>query len=220
MNFLRINFDGDPNLGLYGFATDKYCFMGSDRYSAKVKDTLKVQIHAFPLLNMDLVRIFCTGNSSSVIIPKVLQDFDPESVEKMRKYFEVLVVNTRYSSIGNLMLMNDNGILISPLLKKHKKDIERFCGINCEIATVANMNIIGNLGFATNKGCLAHPKLREKEKRLIEHTLKVDADICTVNFGSPYPGAGIIANSNGFVVSEITSGPELGRITDVLGFLE
>ena len=59
----------------------------------------------------------------------------------------------------------------------------------------------------------------EREKRLIEKTLGVDADITTVNFGSPYPGAGIIANSNGFVVSEKTGGPELGRITDVLGFL-
>lgn len=109
--------------------------------------------------------------------------------------------------------------MISPLIKKHKKEIEKFFGVQCETSTIAGMNIVGNLGFATNKGCLLHPKAREKEKRVIEKTLDVDADICTVNFGSPYPGAGLIANSNGFVVSERTSGPELGRITDVLGFL-
>ncbi|MEK6887986.1 MAG: translation initiation factor IF-6 [Candidatus Aenigmatarchaeota archaeon] len=218
MKFLRINFDGDPNIGLYGFATDKYCFIGSDRYTAKIKDVLGVKTYAFPLLNMDLVRIFCTGNSSGMIMPKVIEDFDPVA-EKIRKNIQTLVINSRYSSVGNLILMNDNGILISPLIKKHLREIEKFFGLPCEITTIANMNLIGNVGFATNKGCLLHPKVKEKEKKLIERVLGVDADITTVNFGSPYPGAGIIANSSGFVVSENCSGPELGRVTDVLGFL-
>lgn len=218
MKLLRINFDGDPNVGLYGFATDKYCFIGSDRYTAKIKDVLGVKTYAFPLLNMDLVRIFCTGNSNGIVMPQVIEDYDPVA-EKIKKNIQTLLIDSRYSSVGNLILMNDNGILISPLIKKHLREIEKFFGLRCEITTIANMNLIGNVGFATNKGCLLHPKVKEKEKRLIEHVLGVDADITTVNFGSPYPGAGIIANSNGFVVSEVCSGPELGRITDVLGFL-
>ena len=218
MKFLKINFDGDPNVGLYGFATDKYCFVGSDRYTSKIKNVLGVKTYAFPLLNMDLVRIFCTGNSSGMIMPQVIEDYDPVA-EKIKKNVQTLVINSRYSSVGNLVLMNDNGILISPLIKKHLREIEKFFGLRCEITTIANMNLIGNLGFATNKGCLLHPKVKEREKKVIERMLGVDADITTVNFGSPYPGAGIIANSNGFVVSENCSGPELGRVTDVLGFL-
>lgn len=218
MKFLRINFDGDPNVGLYGFATDKYCFVGSDRYTAKIKDVIDVKTYAFPLLNMDLVRIFCTGNSNGMIMPQVIEDFD-QVAARIKKNIQILVVNSRYSSLGNLVLMNDNGILISPLIKKHLREMEKFFGLKCEITTIANMNLIGNLGFATNKGCLLHPKVKEKEKKVIERVLGVDADITTVNFGSPYPGAGIIANSNGFIVSENCSGPELGRITDVLGFL-
>lgn len=219
MHFLRTNFDGDSNLGLYGFATDKYCLVGSEKHSAKLKDVLRVCVYAYPALNMDLVRIFCTGNSSGVVMPSVMNDFDPEFVEEIKKHLDTLLVNSKYTSIGNLLLMNDKGAILSPFLKKHKREIEKFSGLKCEVTTIARMNIVGNLGFATNNGCLLHPKVREKEKRLIEKTLGVDADVCTVNFGSPYPGAGIIANSNGFVVSERTSGPELGRITDVLGFL-
>lgn len=217
---LRVNFDGDINLGLYGFATDRYCCVGSERYSPKIKDTLKVKVHAFPILNMDLVRIFCTGNSTGIIMSSVIKNFDSDAADEMKKHFEVLAIESKYSSVGNLILMNDNGIIISPLLKKHVKEIEKFFGVPCESVGIANMNIVGNLGFATNKGCLLHPKVREKEKKIIERVLNVNADITTVNFGSPYPGAGIIANSNGFVASEACSGPELGRITDVLGFLE
>lgn len=216
---LRINFDGDPNLGLYGFATDKYCFVGLHGYSEKLKEALKVHIYSFPVLNMDLVKLFCIGNSSGAIIPRLIEDFDRDAVSNIEKHVKVLNLDTKCTCVGNLILINDSGIVLSPLLKKHKKEIERFFGIDCNITKIAGMNIVGSLGFVTNKGCLVHPKVREKEKRIIEKTLNVDVDVCTVNFGSPYPGSGLIANSNGFVVSQRTSGPELGRITDVLGFL-
>ncbi len=218
-NILRTNFDGDPNLGLYGFATDKYCIIGRETHADKLKSVLKVPVHSWNIFNMDLIRLFCTGNSSGIVVPHLVGAYDSDMTDKMKKQFDVLIIKDNHSSIGNLMILNDNGIILSPLLKKHKKDVEKFFGLRCELTTIANLNIVGNLGFATNKGCLLHPKVKEKEKRIIEKTLQVDADITTVNFGSPYPGAGLIANSNGLIVSGQSSGPELGRITDVLGFL-
>ncbi len=218
-NILRTNFDGDGNIGLYGFATDKYCFMGNARYAAKLKPVLKVKTVSFPIFNMDLIRLFCTGNSRGVVMSKIVSDFDEDAASQLRNKFDVLTLDTRATSVGNLMLINDKGIIISPMLRKHKAELTRFFGIKCEICTIAGMNIVGNLGFATNKGCLAHPKLKEVEKKVIEKTLGVDCDIETVNFGSPYPGAGLIGNSNGFAISESSSGPEMGQATDILGFL-
>src|SRR3989338_5233125 len=219
-NILRTNFNGDPNLGLYGFATDKYCLFGAASYMEKAKSALNVHIHHASFLNMDLVKLFCIGNSSGAAVAKSIRNFDEDAVEKIKEHIKILTIDTNYTSLGNLILMNDKGVILSPLLRKHKKEIERFFGLECQIGKIAGMSIVGSLGFATNKGCLLHPKVREKEKRLIEKILQVDADITTVNFGSPYPGAGLIANSNGFAVSEQSSGPELGRITDVLGFLD
>jgi len=39
-----------------------------------------------------------------------------------------------------------------------------------------------------------------------------------VNFGIPLIGAALLANSKGFAVGAETTGPELGRIVDALGF--
>ena len=185
MHVLRANFDGDPNIGLYGFATDSYCFTGAGMYAEKLKDVLGVPVHIVHFLNMDLAKLFCAGNSSGVVMPSIIEDFDNEEVDRIRKHANVLTVKTPYTSVGNLILMNDNGIVLSPFLKRHKNDISRFFGIECHVLKIAGMNIVGSLGFATNKGCLVHPKTMEREKRLIEKTLGVDADITTVNFGSP-----------------------------------
>ncbi|OYV09323.1 MAG: translation initiation factor 6 [Methanosaeta sp. NSP1] len=44
-------------------------------------------------------------------------------------------------------------------------------------------------------------------------------DVGTVNMGSPLVGSGLLANSKGYLAGFETSGPELGRIEDALGFL-
>lgn len=64
-----------------------------------------------------------------------------------------------------------------------------------------------------------HPRTTDSEKRKIKDVLGVDVDIGTVNFGSPFPSSGAMANSNGFIASPESSGPELGRITEALGFI-
>ncbi len=212
---LRTNFEGDPNLGLYGFATDKYAVTGANFARPKLEKELKVPAHFFTAFNTGLLGIFAAGNSSGLALPDIIEKHEKHEVK-----IDALYLKSRYTALGNLILMNDNGIILSPLLKREKPKIERFFGLRCEITKIAGTVVVGNLGIATNRGCLLHPRVRQKEMKLIEDVLGVEADIGTVNFGSPYPGAGVIANSFGFVASEQSSGPELGRINEALGFLK
>ena len=218
MEFLRTSFNGDPNVGLYGFATDTYCFIGANADPKAIKETLKVPVHHIPLLNIDFSGIFVTGNSRGIVIPKAVRDYD---MPRLKAVFgkDILVLKTDYSALGNLILMNDKGIVISPIIKKHRGELKQFFGVPCEISTIAKQKMTGSLALATNKGCLLHPRVRKEEMKLIEETLSVKSEIGTVNFGSPYPGSGIIANSHGCVVGENSSGPELGRIAEALGFV-
>ena len=74
--------------------------------------------------------------------------------------------------------------------------------------------------IVTNKGCLCHPKITSDEKRALESIFKVEAMIGTVNHGVPLIGSGIIANTKGAVIGNLTTGIEMGRIEEALGFLE
>ena len=65
-----------------------------------------------------------------------------------------------------------------------------------------------------------HPEVTEEEADVIEKTLDVSLELGTVNFGSPYPGSGVIANSSGFIASRACSGTELGRISEALDFVK
>ncbi len=217
MSFLRTNFSGDPNIGLYGFATDKYCFAGAGRKIAeRMERVLKVKIHSHSVMNTDFAGMFIAGNSRGIIAPKILEEYE---LDKIKKIFKVMVLDSEFTALGNLILMNDSGIILSPLLRKHQRKIKDFFSLPCSVSAVAGINVVGSAAIATNRGCLAHPKIREKEVKAIEDTLKVKVEIGTVNFGSSFVKSGIIANSHGFIASNESSGPELGRINEALGFL-
>ena len=209
----QAEFRGDPNLGLYGFATDEYCLSGVE-FDGGVLD---VPLKVVKVMNTGLVGMFVCGNSHGVMIPRTLEDYE---IKKMENIFDnVLVLDSDMTALGNLCLINDKGIVLSPMLKKNKEEIEDFFGLDVVVSTVAKLNVVGSVAFCTNKGCITHPQIRDKEKKSIEKILDVKSNIGTVNFGSPFPGTGILANSSGFLISSNTTGPELGRIDETLGFL-
>ncbi|MDP2766906.1 MAG: hypothetical protein Q8O41_05580 [Candidatus Methanoperedens sp.] len=53
----------------------------------------------------------------------------------------------------------------------------------------------------------------------MEELYALPVDIGTVNFGSPLVVSGLLANSKGYVAGEDTTGPEISRIEDTLGYL-
>jgi len=211
---LRTDFNGDPNLGLLGFATDRYCLIGPNIKNRKgIEDALKVPVIEATTLGTNLIGIFSAGNSTGVVIPDIMNDYE---IEKLKEKNNILILNTKYTAIGNLVLLNDCGCLISKLIRNEKDKIEKFFGVDCEIITVSKMDVIGSIAIATNKGCLIHPNINEMEAKQIERILKVKVDIGTANFGSPFVGSCLIANSNGLVVSNQTTGPELARIEETI----
>jgi len=215
-----MNFNGDPNLGLYGFATDRFCLVGCD-LTNKIK-SLDVPIFTTTMLSTEFVGIFSAGNSSGVVVPDIIETHELNHLKTVLSKIgvSVLVLESRFTALGNLILMNDNGIILSELLKENKKEIEEFFGLDCTVSTLAGLDIVGSLGIATNNGCLLAPQSRKKEIKTVEKYLGVEADIGTVNFGSPFPKSGLIVNKNGYVVSPLSSGPELQRIEEVFGFIK
>lgn len=216
MKFMRANFGGDPNIGLYGFATDSYCILGNQpKHSKKMEEILKAEILVEQIAGTELVGIFAAGNSNGIVMTKIANAREKKNIEKALG-INILVIKAKETAIGNLVLCNDKGCIISGKLKKYVKEIAEILDCETAISKIANLYIVGSSAVASNKGCLCHRDASEDELKMIERILNVRADIGSIN-GSPFVKGGIIANSNGVVVSEVASGPELERIDEVFG---
>lgn len=219
-HFQKISFHGDNNIGLYGFATDSYCITGlrNKDVNKKIKEVLGVKVYNFEFLGTELTKLFAAGNSSGFVVSSIIPSYEVKELkEAFNEKIKILKIN---NALGNFILMNDKGIVISPEIRKHQEEIEKFFSLDSKVCTIAKLNLVGSLGIANNKGCLLHPDVSDREAEIISDALNVEVNIGTISFGNPYVGSGIIVNSKGYLVSKNTSGPELGRVTETLGFLE
>lgn len=225
MKITQTNFHGDHNLGLFAKSSDKLCVVGNfvlDKTVKKMEDSLKVKIIKATLANTDFIGVFCCFNSNGIVLPNIANDREITLFKNLKKEFgmNLEILKTKFTAIGNLTLANDKGVVISKIFtKRNKKNIEDCLGVECEYSSVAKMSIVGSAGITTNKGCLIHRDATEEEIEKIGDILKVPVDIGTANFGSPFIGSCLIANSSGAAIGESSTGPEVTRIMETLQFL-
>lgn len=215
MEFIKTDFNGDSNVGLYGFATDSYCLLGFKPSNIeKIKAIIGVKVICAPIAESRLNGIFAAGNKNGIIVPKITESYEIKHLKK-ELGLNVEVINSKETALGNLVLCNDKGCLISNLLVKYKNQIRDALGVDVESGTVGKTEIVGSAAKATNKGFLAHREATEEELEKIENILGVKGDIGTVSFGTPFIKAGVIVNSKGLIVSGKSTGPEIDRCFEV-----
>ncbi|UCC92131.1 MAG: translation initiation factor IF-6 [Candidatus Aenigmatarchaeota archaeon] len=219
MKFAKLDFQKNPNIGLFSFASDKFCLV--NRFIQKkdvnlIKNVLKVKVYQTSVLGTGLIGIFTAGNSQGIVISDRIYS---EEIEEMQRNFDVLVLETRHTAFGNLILSNDKGCIVSRDLEKFRKDIRDFLGVETRVGTIGGMDLVGSLAICNSKGCLVHKWAKEKEKKFIERILDVLVSPGSVNFGNPWVKSGLIVNSKGFLAGDQTSGPELGIASETFGFV-
>lgn len=217
MNVDIANFSGDTNIGLYCLATDAFYLTPHIKkwVDDKLAENLKVKPIKATIAGTNVLGIFAAGNSNGLLLPELARRSE---VENIKKHTETLVLKGKYTAIGNLVLSNDKGCIIADKLKKYKGEIEDFLKVKATVHNIAGLEIIGSLALATNKGCLVSKYASKKDMEIIANALGVRTDYATINFGSNFVRSGLIANSMGAVLGELTSGPEVQNIIDVLQY--
>ena len=220
----KIDINGDPNIGLYGFATDKYIITGylDEKIQKPIEKTLKIELTKIRINGTNFAGIFAVGNSKGILVPKIITERELKHLkEKTEKYnLKISVLNDIQTCLGNLITCNDYGCVASKTLLKHKKLIEETLKVPVLFSEFKESDMIGSYLIATNKGFLLNMYADEEDYNKVKKALKVDGDIGTVNFGSPFVKSGIIANSKGVIIGSMTTGPETVRIDEALGFLD
>jgi len=213
---------GTSSLGAYIHTDEKVTLIPTDtpeKIDEAIKRVLKTKALRCSIARSSLLGIFIVSNSYGALIPSIVTD---EELKYLQETFNELgyrltVFNSKKTAIGNMILVNDRGAIISPLFSK-KERVQIADTLNVEVVSMelANSPLVGAIAIATNRGALVHPLASDDELEILESVLHVKADVGTINRGSPYIKLGIIANSRGAIVGDETTGPELMRIHQVL----
>ena len=218
----RYDFEGDPNVGAFGVATDRYVFV-SPNMSEDSLDTIE-RVFNLPLVQstvatLDAVGLVSVANSNGLLIPYTATD---DELAALKMYSEIRVewIDDKMTALGNIILANDNGAICHPDFdEKARKKISDVLGVEVVPGTVARLPTVGSNTAVTNRGAVVHPMATSDEIDQISQLLKVHVEVGTVNRGSPYTSLGVMANQDSMIAGSETTGVELAHISQILGFV-
>jgi translation initiation factor 6 len=217
-----LDFNENPNVGIYCRANDSVVFLQTSlpkKAKQLVADVLGVKVVELSIADSTIIGSLLTFNSHGAIVTAYASKETFKTIENQG--LKVFPIKDVINAAGNDILANDHGALVHPDLKNASvKKIGDILGVSVQKGTIASFGTVGMAAVVTNKGCLCHPKVTEEEKQQLEKVFDVDVMIGTVNHGFPMIGSGLVANTKGAVIGKMTTGIEMGRIEEALGFLE
>ncbi len=221
MHILTANYNGNPNIGLFCFANDKYCLVPRG-FPPKLKkdfeEVLKVPVHEVNAAGTSLLGVFFVGNDECLLVPEIMFKSELHELDELKIKYKV--IKTELTALGNNLLINNHMCIANPdydetVLKEIEKDLK----IPVKKGKISELNIVGSLAVGNKKGYLVSNEIEDFEKKFLKDNLKVNITMGTINFGSPYVSSGIVCNSHGFIVGEFSGGPEIQNADEALGFI-
>ena len=214
---------GSASIGVYSLVTDKILIVPKlvpSKKAERLAEWLKVKLIHTTMGGSVLVGALACANSNGLLLPNFVKQEELEAIQSVFRG-NITIMETKKTAYGNLVLANDYGAIVDPRLKT--PEVQEICKTLCiEVAPgeIAGLPYVGSLAVATNKGVLAHPLLKDSERKLVEKMLKVPVDVGTINCGIPYVGTGLIGNRHAAVAGSLTTGPEMFIIGNALDVVQ
>jgi translation initiation factor 6 len=214
---------GSPSIGVYALTTETIVMiprMVPQDKAQEYANWLKAKLVYTAVSGSVLIGALACANSNGMLLPLSIRE---EELAQIKPAYQgnITIMETKKTAYGNLVLANDKGAVVDPRFKPAEiKKISEALGVDAVPTEIAGLPYVGALAVATNKGVLAHPLLKDEERKILESVFKVPVDVGTINCGVPYIGTGLIANSQAAVAGSMTTGPEMFIIGNALDVVQ
>lgn len=218
---LRTAFNGSPFVGVFARVAEEALLVTPElEETVELEEELGVEgLYDGTVGGSTVLGSMTTGNGAGLVVSSSATDRECDAIAEATGV-PAHRVPGRINAVGNVVLCNDHGALVSPeLTDEARATIRDALDVPVATGTLGGLNVVGSAAVATDRGVLVHPTSSEEELREVERALDVTADVGTVNYGTPLVGSGLLANGEGYVAGRETTGPELGRIEETLGFV-
>lgn len=217
---LRVNFDGNNDIGVFAKLTNSYCIVGiggSQNLFSVIESEVSVPVIHASISGCRIIGRLTAGNRHGLLVPMSTTDQElqhlrnslPDSVKIQR-------VEERLSALGNVIACNDYVGLIHPDLDRETEEIlTDVLKIETLRQTVADNVLVGTYCALNNQGGLLHPRTRIEHQNELSSLLQIPLVSGTINRGSDMVGAGLIVNDSNSFCGFDTTATELSLIDTI-----
>ena len=113
-------------------------------------------------------------NNKGIVLSRLADD-DEISMLRHETGLNVDRLNSRFTSVGNLISSNDRGAVISDVFgEESTKTIQDVLGVPVKRMRISGYVQVGAMISATNSGALVHPAASEEEINIIREALGLE----------------------------------------------
>jgi translation initiation factor 6 len=218
-----MDINGNPFLGVLCSASDRLAVASAEMTDAEcgsLSESLAVPVVRATVGGSRVVGSLCALNSHGLVVSDLASKGEMEALRKAAPGTRLLRLAGKLNAVGNNVLASDRAALIHPdMTQSAARKIADFLGVEVAKGTVAGIKTVGSAAAVNSKGLLCHPRSTAAERKMLSELFKVPVTPGTANYGSPMVGACIVANSGGAAAGTPSTGIEMGRIEEGLGFL-
>lgn len=222
MSVEKLRILGNDYVGAWVTATDKFFLLGNDVSAGEertIRNTLGVDGIRTSVGGFGFTGIYISANSNGVLMPHGTEEQELRALRQQLPNARVEILASEYNALKNNILANDRIAIINPSYsREEEKKIADVLNVETARSAIGGYSTVGANNILTNRGLVLNNRASEREKSRTEELVGMKSEQSTANLGSVSVGLCTIANSNGLVVGDATTGFELARIADALGF--
>ncbi|MGC8537684.1 MAG: translation initiation factor IF-6 [Candidatus Micrarchaeia archaeon] len=220
MNAAKYAINGSDCVGAFALATDRYVFVGRSITEGNRKflaSMLGVEVVDMSIGGMDFIGVLARANSNGMLISNLATDREMEAIRSMKLGINIEVLGSPLNAVGNNMILNDKIAIVNP--EYNRKDMAIMgdvLGVEVVGSSIGSFKTVGANDILTNKGLVINNHASDAEKEKLDSETGFDSVRSTANMGSLGIGIAVVANSNGALIGDTTTGYEFSRIVDGL----
>jgi translation initiation factor 6 len=219
----RLDINGNPFIGVLCRASDALAVASSeisDDERDEFCECLGVPVMRATIGGSHVVGALCALNSRGVVVSELASNEELEQMRHAAAGADILRLSGKLNALGNNILVNDHAALINPdMSKTTMRKIADFLGVEVARGTIAGVRTVGSAAAVNSRGLLCHPRVTAPERKALAELFRLPVTVGTANYGSPMIGACLAANSKGAAAGSPSTGIEMGRIEEGLGFI-
>ncbi|MCL4390920.1 MAG: translation initiation factor IF-6 [Candidatus Micrarchaeaceae archaeon] len=220
MNAAKYAINGSDCVGAFALATDKYVFVGRSATEGSKKflsTMLGVEAIDMSIGGMDFIGVLARANSNGMLVSNLATDREIDAIRSMKLGINIEVLSSTLNAVGNNMILNDKVAIVNPeYSRKDMAIIEDVFGVEVIGSSIGSFKTVGANDVLTNKGLVINNHASDEEKEKLDKETGFDSVRSTANMGSLGVGIAVVANSNGALIGDTTTGYEFSRIVDGL----
>ncbi len=220
---MRLDINGNPFLGVLCNASDRLAIASAEMNAgecAGLSECLGVPVVRTMLGGSRVVGSLCALNSQGIVVSDLASKEELEHLRRAAPGARVLRLAGKLNAVGNNILVNDRAALLHPdMTPSAARRVSDFLGVEVARGALAGIKTVGSAAVVNSKGLLCHPRTTSSERKSLSELFKVPVTPGTANYGSPMVGACVVGNTTGAAAGSPSTGIEMGRIEEGLGFL-